>query len=224
MQAEKLKNVLDIVGGWLAICYIQTSLPSRCKSSMTQGSAIGWNYSCAHGHLRVLAAIALSPSTTRSLNRDAQGSVLSLSSTLGARSFPTIRRRFLTQGAGRLGGHAASGWLDQPVGKVLLLPSQPLEQPMHVVILRGAQLIPDAPDFFDGAFLLHPSKLPSTRGACKPRGACRLEPSIPRPTSARSWRCGCVGSSKSAENPSHARTQTQYAPHPGLRAVGSGRC
>src|ERR1035441_2202031 len=53
MQAEKLKNVLDIVGGWLAICYIQTSLPSRCKSSMTQGSAIGWNYSCAHGHLRV---------------------------------------------------------------------------------------------------------------------------------------------------------------------------
>src|ERR1019366_8818162 len=96
---------------------------------------------------------------------------------------------------------------------------EPLEQPMHVVILRGAQLIPDAPDFFDGAFLLHPSKLPSTRGACKPRGACRLEPSIPRPTSARSWRCGCVGSSKSAENPSHARTQTQYAPHPGLRAV-----
>src|ERR1017187_10641167 len=99
-----------------------------------------------------LAAIALSPSTTRSLNRDAQGSVLSLSSTLGARSFPTIRRRFLTQGAGRLGWHATSGWLDQPVGKVLLLPSQPLEQPMHVIILLSAQLVADAPGFFDGAF------------------------------------------------------------------------
>ena len=87
-----------------------------------------------------LAAIALSPSTTRSLDRDAQGSVLWLSSTLGARGFPAIRRRFLTQGAGRLGWPATSGWLDQPVGRVLLLASQPLEQPMHVIILQVSVL------------------------------------------------------------------------------------
>jgi hypothetical protein len=61
-----------------------------------------------------------------------------LSSTLGAKDFPTIRRRFLTQGAGRLGWQAASGWLDQPIGKVLLLASQPLEKPMHVIILLDA--------------------------------------------------------------------------------------
>ena len=44
---------MDIVDGWHAICFTKTSLPSRCKSSMTQGAAIGWNCSCAHGHLRV---------------------------------------------------------------------------------------------------------------------------------------------------------------------------
>jgi hypothetical protein len=42
---------------------------------------------------------------------------------------------------------------------------------MHVIILLGAQLVPDAPDFFDGAFLFHTFRLPLTRGACKPRGA-----------------------------------------------------
>ena len=79
-----------------------------------------------------------------------QGSVRSLLPPVGAAGFPTIRRRFLTQGNGRLGWHATSGRLDQPVGKVLLLPAQPLEQPMPVIILLSAQLVADAPDFFDG--------------------------------------------------------------------------
>jgi hypothetical protein len=42
---------------------------------------------------------------------------------------------------------------------------------MHIIILLSTQLVLDAPDFFDGAFLFHTFRLLSTRGACKPRGA-----------------------------------------------------
>jgi len=64
-----------------------------------------------------------------------------------------------------------AGGLQQSVGELLLLPPQSLEEPMHVIILFGAQLIADAPDFFDGAFWFHGIKLPSIRGVCKPPAA-----------------------------------------------------
>ena len=57
--------------------------------------------------------------------------------------------------------------MDQSVGELLLLAPQPLEKPMHVKTLLGAQFIADAPDFFDGVFSFHAIKLPSIRGACK---------------------------------------------------------
>jgi hypothetical protein len=38
---------------------------------------------------------------------------------------------------------------------------------VHVIILFGAQLIPNAPDFFDRAFSLHGIRLTSIHGVCK---------------------------------------------------------
>ena len=68
---------------------------------------------------------------------------------------------------GGVGRRVAKGRLDQPVGECCLLPPQSLEKPIQVKTLFGAQFIPDAPDFFDGAFLLHAINLPSIPGVCK---------------------------------------------------------
>jgi hypothetical protein len=79
---------------------------------------------------------------------------LLLRSTLCAAGFPAIGKWFLPQGHRRFGHPASRGGLQQPVGGLLLLPPQSLEEPMHVIILFGAQLTADAPDFFDGGFLV----------------------------------------------------------------------
>lgn len=155
-------------------------------------------------------------------NRKWHSPFADLQRSLAGRScgFFTIRRRFLTQGGCGFCRGAAGRWLDQPVAVFFFLAPQPFKKPMHVVAFLRAQLIPDAPDFLDGIFLFHTFRLPLTPGACKGSEAQNLGPNKPRTTSARSWRCECAGSSRSAESPSHARSQTQCAPRPGWRAAG----